>query len=98
VLGVVVVLLSYKLSVLWAPLPQETMGRIQRISIPGQGEHVVGNQKGAESVTFDLSMPLLKRLITGSQSLYRQVQRDANWASQCQLSVNNQSLVIKKGS
>ena len=49
-------------------------------------------------LTFDLSMPLLKRLITSSQSLYRQVQRDANWASRCQLSVNDQSLLIKKGS
>ena len=38
----------------------------QRISIPGQGERVVGDQKGAEMLTFDLSMPLLKRLITGS--------------------------------
>jgi hypothetical protein len=40
----------------------------------------------------------LKHLNTGSQSLYRQVQRDANWASQCQLSVNDQGLVIKWGS
>jgi hypothetical protein len=49
-------------------------------------------------LTFDLSNPLLKRLITGSQSLYRQVQRDAHWASRCHLSVNDQSLVIKLGS
>jgi hypothetical protein len=49
-------------------------------------------------LTFDLSIPLLKRLISGSQSLYRQVQQDAHWASRCQLSVNDQSLVIKWGS
>jgi hypothetical protein len=45
-----------------------------------------------------LSIPLLKRLISGSQSLYRQVQLDEHWASRCQLSVNDQSLVIKWGS
>jgi hypothetical protein len=39
----------------------------QRISIPGQGEHVSGDQSCAEILTFDLSIPLLKRLITGSQ-------------------------------
>jgi hypothetical protein len=49
-------------------------------------------------LTFDLSIPLLKRLITGSQSLYCKVQGDATWASRCQLSVNDQSLVLKKGS
>jgi hypothetical protein len=45
-----------------------------------------------------LSIALLKRLISGSQSLYQQVQQDAHWASRCQLSVNDQSLVIKWGS
>ena len=70
----------------------------QRISIPGQGESVSGDQSCAEMLTFDLSIPLLKRLITGSQSLYRKVQGDATWASRCQLSVNDQSLVLKKGS
>jgi hypothetical protein len=49
-------------------------------------------------VTFDLSVPLFKCLITGSQSLYWQVKQDAHWASRCQLGVNNQSLVIKWGS
>jgi hypothetical protein len=49
-------------------------------------------------LTFDFSIPILKRLITGSQSLYRKVQQDANWVSRCQLSVNDQSLVLKKGS
>jgi hypothetical protein len=49
-------------------------------------------------LTFDLSIPILKRLITGSQSFYRKVQLDANWASRCQLSVNDQSLVLKRGS
>jgi hypothetical protein len=49
-------------------------------------------------LTFDLSISLLKRLITGSQNLYRKVQQDANWASRCQLSVNDQSLVLKMGS
>jgi hypothetical protein len=45
----------------------------QRISVPGQGESVSGDQSSAEPLTFDLSISLLKRLITGSQSLYRQV-------------------------
>jgi hypothetical protein len=49
-------------------------------------------------LTVDLSIPILKRLITGSRGLYRKVQRDANWASRCQLSVNDQSLVLKRGS
>jgi hypothetical protein len=53
----------------------------QRISIPGQGESVSGDQGSDEMLTFDLSIPILKRLIIGSQSLYRKVQRDANWAS-----------------
>jgi hypothetical protein len=70
----------------------------QRISIPGQGEDVAGDQGSAKVLTFDLSISLLKRLISGSQSLYRQVQQDAHWASQCQLSVNDHSLVIKWGS
>jgi hypothetical protein len=68
----------------------------QRISILGQKEDVAGDQGSV--LSFDLSIPLLKRLILGSQSLYRQVQQDAHWASQCQLSVNDQSLVIKWGS
>jgi hypothetical protein len=49
-----------------------------RIAIPGQGEDVANDQGSAKVLTFDLSIPLLKRLITGSQSLFRQVQRDAN--------------------
>ena len=57
-----------------------------------------GDQGSAKVLTFDLSIPLLKRLITGSQSLYRQVQLDEHWASRCQLSVNDQGLVIKWGS
>jgi hypothetical protein len=51
----------------------------QRISIPGQGEDVAGDQGSAKVLTFDLSIPLLKRLILGSQSLYRQVQHDEHW-------------------
>jgi hypothetical protein len=47
---------------------------------------------------LNLSIPLLKRLISGSQGLYRQVQLDEHWASRCQLSVNDQGLVIKWGS
>jgi hypothetical protein len=69
-----------------------------RIAIPGQEEDVADDQGSAKILTFDLSFPLLKRLITRSQSLYRQVQRDANGASRCQLSVNDQGLVIKWGS
>jgi hypothetical protein len=53
----------------------------QRISIPGQGEDVAGKQGSAKVSTFDLSIPLLKRLILGSRSLYQQVQQDAHWAS-----------------
>jgi hypothetical protein len=53
----------------------------QRISIPGQRESVSGDQGSDEMLSFDLSIPILKRLITGSQSLYRKVQQDANWAS-----------------
>jgi hypothetical protein len=49
-------------------------------------------------LTFDLSIPILKRLITGGQIAYRKVQQDANWASRCQLSVNDRSLVLKRGS
>jgi hypothetical protein len=70
----------------------------QRISILGQGEHVSGDQSCAEMLTFDLSIPLLKRLITSSQSLYREVQGDATWASRSHLIINDQSLVLKKGS
>jgi hypothetical protein len=70
----------------------------QRISIPGQGEDVAGDQGSAKILTFDLSVPLLKRLTIGSQSLYQQVQLDEDWASRCQLSVNDQGLMIKWGS
>jgi hypothetical protein len=66
----------------------------QRISIPDQGEDVAGDQGSAKVLTFDLSIPLLKRLISERQGLYQQVQQDAHWASRCQLSVNDQSLVI----
>jgi hypothetical protein len=59
---------------------------------------VAGDHGSAKVLTFDLSIPLLKRLISGSQSLYRQVQIDEHWASRCQLSVNDQGLVIKWGS
>jgi hypothetical protein len=50
----------------------------RRISISGQGESVSGDQSSAEMLTFDLSIPLLKRLITGSWSLYRKVQGRCN--------------------
>jgi hypothetical protein len=42
----------------------------QRISIPGRGKDVADDQGSAKVLTFDLSIPLLKRLILGSQSLY----------------------------
>jgi hypothetical protein len=45
----------------------------QRISIPGQGEDVARDRGSAEVLTFDLSISLLKRMISGSQSLYQQV-------------------------
>jgi hypothetical protein len=37
----------------------------QRISIPGQGEDVAGDQGSAKVLTFDLSISLLKRLNSG---------------------------------
>jgi hypothetical protein len=61
----------------------------RRITILGQEGDVSDDQGSAKVLTFDLSIPLLKRQITGSQSLYRQGQQDAHWASRCQLSVNN---------
>jgi hypothetical protein len=61
----------------------------QHISIPGQGEDVAGDQGSAKVLTFDLSIPLLKRLMSGSQSQYQQVQQDAHWVSRCQLSIND---------
>jgi hypothetical protein len=56
---------------------------------------VSGDQGSAKVLTFDLSISLLKCLIIGSQSLYRHVRLDEHWASRCQLSVNDQGLVIK---
>jgi hypothetical protein len=53
----------------------------RRITIPGQEGDASDDQGSAKVLTFDLSIPLLKRLITGSQSLYRQVQQVAHWAS-----------------
>jgi hypothetical protein len=41
-----------------------------RITIPSQEEDASNDQGSAKVLTFDLSIPLLKRLITGSQSLY----------------------------
>jgi hypothetical protein len=41
-----------------------------RITISGQGEDVSDDQGSAKILTFDLSIPLLKCLSTGSQSLY----------------------------
>jgi hypothetical protein len=37
-----------------------------RITIPGQERDASDDQGGAKVLTFDLSIPLLKRLITGS--------------------------------
>jgi hypothetical protein len=53
----------------------------RHITNPGQEGDTSDDQGSAKVLTFDLSIPLLKRLITGSQSLYRQVQQDAHWAS-----------------
>jgi hypothetical protein len=41
-----------------------------RITIPSQEGDISDDQGSAKVLTFDLSIPLLKRLITGSQSLY----------------------------
>jgi hypothetical protein len=67
----------------------------RRITIPGQEGDTSDDQGSGKVLTFDFSIPLLKRLIIGSQSLYRRVQQDAHRASRCHLSVNDQSLVIK---
>jgi hypothetical protein len=69
-----------------------------RITIAGPEGDASDDQGNAKVLTFDLSIPLLKRLITGSQSLYCEVQQDAHRASRCYLSVNDQSLVVKWGS
>jgi hypothetical protein len=65
-------------------------GTYQSVSSPGQGESMSGDQGSAKILTFDLSIPLLKCLISGSQTMYRQlpidqVQVDVPWASRCQL-------------
>jgi hypothetical protein len=73
---------------------QETERRTSALVSPTREKVYLGDQDSDKMLTFDLSIPILKRLITGSQSLYRKVQRDANWASRCQLSVNDQSLVV----
>jgi hypothetical protein len=44
-----------------------------RITIPGQEGNTSDDQGSAKVLTFDLSILHLKRLISGSQSLYRQV-------------------------
>jgi hypothetical protein len=43
----------------------------RRITIPGQEGDTSDDQGSAKVLTFDLSISLLKRLITGSHSLYR---------------------------
>jgi hypothetical protein len=96
--GVFVVLHSFQLSVLQMLSLRDTERRFGASVSPAREKMWPTTKGSAKILTFDLSIPLLKRLITGSRSLYRQVQRDANWASRCQLSVNNQGLVIKWGS
>jgi hypothetical protein len=96
--GVFVVLHSSKLLVLQGAVAAGHREAFRRITIPGREGDASNDQGSAKVLTFDLSIPLLKRLITGSQSLYHQIQQDAHWASRCHLSVNDQSLVIKWGS
>jgi hypothetical protein len=48
------------------------------ITIPGREGDASDDQGSAKVLAFDLSIPLLKRLITGTQNLYRQVQQDAH--------------------
>jgi hypothetical protein len=43
------------------------------ITIPGQEGDASDDQGSAKVLTFNLSIPLLKRLITESQTLYRQI-------------------------
>jgi hypothetical protein len=69
--GIIVVLHNFQLLVLHKLLLQEHRESFWRISIPGQGEDVADDQGSAKILTFDLSIPLLKRLISGSQGLYR---------------------------
>jgi hypothetical protein len=75
--GVFVVLHSSKLSVLQGLSLSGHREAFWRITIPGQEGDAPDDQGSAKVLTFDLSIPLLKRLISGSQSLYRQVQQDA---------------------
>jgi hypothetical protein len=89
--GVFVELHSSKLSVL-----QDTERRFSALVSLAKEKMLLATR--AKVLTFDLSIPLLKRLISRSQSLYQQVQQDAHWAFQCQLSVNDQILVSKWGS
>jgi hypothetical protein len=97
--GVFVVLHSSKLSRLQGLSLQDTERRfVVSPSLARKEIHPTTTWGSAKVLTFDLSISLLKRLITGSQSRYRQVQQDAHWASRCHLSVNDQSVVIKWGS
>jgi hypothetical protein len=52
-----------------------------RITIPVQEGDASDDQESAKVLTYYLSISLLKRLISKSQSLYCQVQLDAHWAS-----------------
>jgi hypothetical protein len=96
--GIFVVMHSSKLSVLQGLSLQDTEKGFWRITVPGQKRDTSDDQGSAKNLTFDWSIPLLKRLITGSQCLYRQVQQDAHWTFRCHLSVKDQSLVVKWGS
>jgi hypothetical protein len=70
--GVFVELHSSKLSVLQGLSLQDTERRFNFFLVtPGQGEDVAGDQGSAKVLTFDLGIPLLKRMISGSQSLYQ---------------------------
>jgi hypothetical protein len=96
--GVFVVLHSFQLLVLQGLSLQDTERRFSAlVSLAKEKMLLAIGQGSVKILTFDLSIPLLKRLITGSQSLYRQVQLDEHRASRCQLSVNDQGLVIKWG-
>jgi hypothetical protein len=98
VAGVFIVLHSLQLSILQGLLLQDTGRRFGASPSLARKEMHPTTKGSAKVLTFDLSIPLLKRLITESQRLYRQVQQDAQWVSRCQLSVNDQSLLIKWGS
>jgi hypothetical protein len=70
---IVVLLISQLLLIHQMPFTHgaEDNETYQHIPSPDQDESVADGPSSADSVTFDLPIPLLKSLISGSQSLYQ---------------------------